>query len=566
MSEKKDKTVPETKPVEETAPGKTDAKGAEEALDRFLSRENESGIKSKQPSPKRNLIVILVAAAVVAALTGVIIFLNNKPETKSTPSEDLYTEAWTIATVDEAGLHTVTVPTDAAGEPQKNGSGTLIDYVPARISGIHVENADGSFTIEAHTHEGEATEYTIKGYEGLPLEPGIPDDVANDAAALQFQTIAGVGKNPADFGLEEPRATVWVSYTDGTSARINVGSEAPSSAGVYLSFGDAGTVYLVDSEAVDSFFYRPADFISLEVTDAADSVENAAFRRITLKGSRYPQPIVLEPNTDQAVNYYYQMTSPNRMFTDAVMSGDIAGSIRDIRAENVIAVNDGSEDAETFLSHFGLNGEGYAEVTAEYPDATIRLRASAPDGEGYVYLVNLDDPKIGKRVVYQIQIGAVSWASASLDRLTPDTILSVSRTAIGNITASADGKTYSIDVDTRTQTVETDTGDTEEVTTTEAYYNDKLLGDDSFTILQQNLSGMPNDGPAADADGTALLEIRYTYTTGRAPDVLRITDVGTKEAAVTLNGSPVGTTPMSYVSTLIENLHDIDAGSVPKSL
>lgn len=567
MSKLNDNTTPgipdQTEEISVKASNDADA-----ALDSFLSRESTPQKPKKPVNRKfnRNMIILLAAVIVIAVLTGVIITLNNQPYPQST--EDLYVEAFTIASLDEVGQHEVIVPTNSGGDPQQNGSGTLIDYVPSLIESIRVENSGGSFTVLSHTHEGEATEYMLKGFESFSLQTGVADAVANDASNLLFLTIAGVGKDLSAFGLDTPRATVSVTFTDGTSARILVGNEAAASAGTYVAFGNRDAVYLVADDAVDAFFYTPADFISLAITDSPDTTDNAAFKRIAISGSHYPGTIVLEPNTDTAVNYYYRTTQPREMFADAVMSADIAGSIRGLYAENVVAVNADGSDTASFLAPYGLSGSGYAEVIAEYPDTTIRLRASAPDSEGYVNLVNLNDPVTGGKVIYQIQIGAVSWASASVDALIPDTVLSVSRTAIGNITLTADGKTYSIDVDTKTQEVTNTDGDTEEVTTTEAYLDDKRLGEDSFLILYQNLSQLPNKG-LVDSDSplnTKLLEIRYTYTTGRSADTLVLYDDGSGNIPVALNGVIIGSTPRSYANALIGNLSDIASGKLPESL
>ena len=541
---------------------------AQEALESFLDRESTPKRRRKASDNRfnRNMIILLSAVIAVAVLIGVIIFLNNRPYPQGTSDEDIYKEAWTIATVDEAGMHTVDVPVDENGDPRQNGMGTLIDYSPSGINAIHVSNADGAFTILAHTHSGEATEYLLEGYTDFPLQIGMPDNVANDAGNLSFTTVAGIGKNLADYGLDAPRATVNISFNDGTSALILVGNEAAASAGTYLSFGGTNTVYLVENESVDSFFYSLTDFISLTVTDSPDTTDNAQFKRATIRGSHYPEPIVLEPNTDTAVNYYYRITSPRAMFADAVMSNDIAGSIRDLYAEEVAAVNAGAMDTASFLSSYGLGSDCYAEITADYPDAAIRLRASAPDSGGYVYLANVNDPKIGGNVIYRIQVGAVSWASASLDALIPDTVLSVSRTALTNITLTSGGKTYSIDVDTRTQTVENENGDAEEVVTSEAYYDNKLISDEVFTLLLQNLNGMPNTGSVTAAAGAKLLEIRYTYSTGRAADVVTVYSGDEKNVPVAVNGIIVGSTKKTYANALITNMSDIAAGKMAVSL
>lgn len=552
----------------QTAPVKTDAEkdsAGNKALDSFLGRESASaGKKAPMDKKRRNILILAVSAGVIALLIGLIIFLNHTP--KPAEEENLYTEAWTIATVDEAGMHSVEVPTDSNGQPRQNGSGTLIDYTPSNISAIRVQNASGAFTIHAATENGQATVYRLEGYEGLPLQTGKPDDVANDAADLHFATIASTDRALSEFGLQEPRATVTVTYTDGTSAVVRVGDEAAAQAGTYISFGSANNVYLVNSDAVDSFFYKPVDFISREITAGATSADEAAFRRITLTGSHYPQKIVLEPNDDSAINYQYRIMQPFAGFADAVMSADIAGCVRDLFAEEVVAVNVTAADAATFLAPYGLGKEAYADVVAEYPDVTLHLRASAPDGEGNVYLVNAGDPVTGNRVVYRIQIGALGWASASVDRLAADTVLSVSRTAVDSLTLTAGDKTVDIDVDTRTQDVTTSDGTVEQITTTEAYYNDKLLDDESFTILLQNLTGMKNAGKTDAAASDKLLEIRYTYTTGRAADTVTVYQSSGKSCPVALNGAVIGSVSKTYADALVGNINDIIAGRIPTSL
>ena len=565
MSNPEEKNLPlneETKtPADEES--KSPAAEENEALDSFLSRE--SAPKKASPSAGsrrgRTIATLMIISGAVLVLVGMIFLLRRTPQ-KASDDEDIPLEAWYIATVDEAGMHVVEVPTDGEGNPSQNGYGTLIEYDPFRISQIRVENTDASFTIHAHTDAGEHAEYRLEGYKSFSLQTGIPDNVANDVIDLHFLTIAGVGKNPADYGLSSPRARVSVTYTDGTSASISVGDDAPAGAGTYISFGNGDSVFLVNSESVDSFFYKPTDFISCEVSPSADSTGNAAFSRITLSGSRYPQKIVLEPNTDEAVDYDTCVTAPAAGFADAVLSAEISGSIRGLTAESVFAVNADGTDTATFLAAYQLDENCQAEVTAVYPDATLHLRAGSADSDSNVCLVNMDDP----RVIYKIPIDKVRWASTSLDQLTPDTILRVRRTSISNITLISGEQKLSVDVDTRTQTVDTTDGGTEEVTTTEAYVDDKLLGDNSFTILLQNLTEMKNDGKTDAPADAALLEIRYTYTTGRTPDTIVIYESDSLSCAVALNGSVIGSIAKSYARSLVSNVSDVIAGKVPSSL
>lgn len=562
----KEKTTP--LPEESAAPADTAASGADEsideALDSFLSREQKPGRKPKKKKTTRSLIILIAAVIVVAGLITAVVLINNAPYPEST--EDDYTPARIVATVDEAGVHTVQVPTEADGKPVQNGEGSLLAYTPADLQEVRVTHADGQkFTLEIGEKSDGTTVYNLIGYDSYPLQTGAPDAVANDAANLSFSTIASVGGDPADFGLDAPRATVRVKYTDSSMSVIYVGDEAPASAGAYIAFGDTDTVYLVADDAIDSFLYTVNDLISLVITDAAESVMNADLIDVTISGDHYPEPIVMEANPDSAVNYSYQLTAPHAIYAAATESADIAGAIRGLYAEEIAGVCPPDGDLDAFLADYGLSGS-YAEIIAKYPDATIRLRCSAPDAEGNVCLVRGGEQYPGERIVYRIQLGAVAWANTSYEALAADTVLNVSKEALSGVEIGAEGKKYAITVTTRTQTVDTTDGESEEVTTTEASYDDKMIDADGFTILYQNLAALPNSFEDLPAGDKLMFTIRYSYSTGRADDVIRVYDNGTNTCPVALNGTLVGSTGKAYVNSLIANIKDIAAGKLPESI
>lgn len=74
------------------------------------------------------------------------------------------------------------------------------------------------------------------------------------------------GSKLADYGLDKPRDTVTVTYTDKTKAIIYVGDDAPQNAGTYIKFGSNDTVYLVAKDSVSAFDYGLTDLIVLQST------------------------------------------------------------------------------------------------------------------------------------------------------------------------------------------------------------------------------------------------------------------------------------------------------------
>lgn len=526
----------------------------DDALDSFLSRDNASDKGEKPPKKKklsRGSIALIIAIAAVAALIITVVVIANRPVDPIEDEELPSVPAELATTVDEKGEHHVEVATDEEGEIKQNGYGELVSYEPKQITKIEVENTAGSFTVNASTPQGEATVYTVTGFEGYELQTGMADAVANDAARLSFTTIAAVGGNLSDFGLESPRALVKVTYNDNTAATIRVGNEADGGAGTYVTLGNTDDVFLVANDSVDSFLYSVLDLISREITPAAQSVEDSEYSVIELSGTRYPDPIALAPNTDDAFKNYSRMTAPHEMFVDNYESNDITGSIRDLSAESVVCVNPSSGQ----LSSFGV-AEPYASVHAVYPDVEINLSCSGPTDDG---LVNLYSPDKG--IIYTIRLDKLGWANTDFEQLLPKTVIQLNKSAVSGMIVSAGGKRYEFSISTTVETV-----DDVEVTSTKATMNGKKLPEDGFNIFFQNFNGMKNLGMAEDSGTNAVYEARISYSNGRADDTVTVFDVGSNICPVVMNGTIIGSVSKSHVNGMKQDLSDLESGKIPVNL
>ena len=567
-SKKKKKTAPaaETKKMTDTEKEaeavSKDYQGDknEEALESFLNRPQESDKKNDEPPAKRKLgrgaVALIIAIVAVAALIITVVVVLNRPVTPI-DEEDIPDKPVQMETiVDEKGEHHVEIATDEEGEIEQNGYGELISYIPAQITKIEVENTAGSFAVNAKTPEGEHTIYTITGFEGYDLRAGMADSVANDAASLSFTEVAAVGANPADFGLDKPRATVRVSYSDKTSAVFRVGNEADGSAGTYVALGDSNDVFLVENEAVDSFLFNVLDMISYEITPKSENVEDDSFSTIEISGSRYPDKITLVPNTDEAINADYRLTSPREMFADSYEGNDISGSIRDLYAESVVCVN----PSEKQLGDFGVKAP-YAKVHAVFPDIEITLCCSAPGEDGMVNLYHPD-----KGIIYTIQHDKLGWAKTNLDQLLPKTIIELNTSMIDGITVTSDGKTYDVDVDHKTATSTDANGESVESDVIEAKLDGKEIPEDSVMVFFQNFNVMNNLGLVNESGSNIIYQWKVSYTNGRDDDTISIYDNGGKSCPVALNGTIIGTVSKSHAAALQQDILNIAAGKAPKSL
>ena len=161
------------------------------------------------------LIIVCAAALILAGLMCLLIFLPKGDGSSSGAAT--YDEGVKMSvTTDKDGVHQAQIQTNDKGEIDNNSYGTLMDYIPAKISKIHLENKKGTLDIKSYTPTDKngktsATQYTIVGYEDFDLQGGIADNIANNAASIDFTKVMTLdGSKLADYGLDKPRDTVTV--------------------------------------------------------------------------------------------------------------------------------------------------------------------------------------------------------------------------------------------------------------------------------------------------------------------------------------------------------------------
>mgnify|MGYP001144500620 FL=1 len=399
------------------------------------------------------LIIVCAAALILAGLMCLLIFLPKGDGSSSGAAT--YDEGVKMSvTTDKDGVHQAQIQTNDKGEIDNNSYGTLMDYIPAKISKIHLENKKGTLDIKSYTPTDKngktsATQYTIVGYEDFDLQGGIADNIANNAASIDFTKVMTLdGSKLADYGLDKPRDTVTVTYTDKTKAIIYVGDDAPQNAGTYIKFGSNDTVYLVAKDSVSAFDYGLTDLISLTINDAASDNDNSQASSIEISGSNFSNTITLKPNSDNKNSASYVMTSPVECYANEKESSLVAGGIRGLYALTVKMVNPSSSQ----LSSVGLSNP-YAKLKAVYPDTTVSLRASKPDGDGNVCLM-----KEGGNIVYTISAEKVPWVKTSYDSLVNEYVLYPKMSALSEVSVNDGKNTYTFSLSTAQKTKTDDNG------------------------------------------------------------------------------------------------------------
>ena len=494
---------------------------------------------------KKGLIIAIAAAAVLTAAVLVLIFV---PKGDSEKSHELDMGVDMERSVDGNGLHQVEIKTDKNGNIENNSYGTLMEYYPANIREIHVENTKGTFDVESSTKGTEATVYAIKGLEDFDLQSGNPDAIANAAAKLTFTKVATLDKNKgAEFGFDKPRSTVTVSYEDDTRAVIIVGNDAPQQAGTYIKFGTGDAVFVTDTDTIAPFDYGVTDLISLTVNGAAESTENNEASSIKLAGSGFDKEIELVPNTNANYSASYEMTAPVSRLANEGESSIVAGGIRGLLASAVKMVNPSDKQ----LAELGL-AEPYATLTAEYPDTTVELSASKPDADGNVNLM-----AAGKKVVYVISTEKVAWAATSYEKLCGEYACSPKMAKLTGMSVKAGGKTYDFTLKTKETLTTDDQGSETKSTVTTVTYGGKEVELGSFTAFYNNVALIELSDPKTDSkSGKEALAVTYTFEDGSSDEVV-FADAGTDSYIVTFNGENAGHSAKGDVTRAVKSIAEV---------
>jgi hypothetical protein len=528
-------------------------------LDKFETPEETKTGKKKKKGHIKALIISLIGAVVLVGIVCLLVFLP----TGDSESELSGDEASITTKTDSNNIWQAQVKTDSNGKIKENGSGDLLEYVPADISKIQVEYKNGSYTVTSYTptttetdpETGEettttdTTEYTLVGYEDFDLQSGIPDEVASACSALSFNTVieADAKDNLADYGLDNPRSVATVTYSDKKKAVIYVGDDAPQGVGTYIKFGSSDAVYLVDSDSVEALLYKLNDFISLTINDSASSTDDSDFKYLNLTGSAYGKKITMKLNSySDSIANSYVLTAPQECYADDSEASNVAGAIRGLYADSVACVNPTASQ----LKKYGLSGE-YAHVYAKYPDTTVNLLASKPDSEGYCYLM-----KKGGKIIYKIASDSIPWVTTSYDNLVSSYVLDPQYSGLAGVDVTCNSKTYNFDVTTTVTTTTDDDGSTTSSTTTTVKYNNEELTQAYFEIFYRNMSLLTkSDTVASTPKGKALYTVKYTYSDKKkSADTVSFYKGSGNQYIVTLNSKAVGHIYSSYVDKLIEQV------------
>lgn len=442
--------------------------------------------------------------------------------------------------------------TDAKGKGEKDVF-YLLEHDIDEVSHISVKNEKGA--------------YEVKQEEGGFMISDIPAELVNTEYLQLLLDEAGriavqekVSDDPDDlsvYGLDKPKATVDIDYTDNTKAQLLLGQEEPLSDGVYIRLSGDDSVYLMPRSHTIRFTMPVENFIQYEITPTRklDSAL-AVVRDADFGGTALTEPIVIrwvdEKNKAQmreAASFgvsTHLIRSPGLHELDQAAGNEIFQSMLGIVSEGIVDYNC---DDET------LAGYGFDRpyLTADF---TIINGKDAGPEEYHLKLVKRDDGSLimtcnDNRVIYKIL--DVAFTKVSYEKLVMRWFLTPFITDLAKMTVTTP--------QSRMEFIFRGDNNRDLAVSLDG----KKLDIEEFRSYYRLVTSACNDGnPRTDAKPKSgpVFTVEYAYKDTKKPDdVMKIYEKDDRSVLVEVNGVIEFTMKKSYLERVLQAEKSIKGGT-----
>jgi len=386
---------------------------------------------SEKSGGKKRIISIIAAVLAVAVLAGgtfaVVKLIPEKEDSENTSSvntiEVLNTES------DEYDKVTVTNPN---GKFEFNAKKEKVET-----------SSDSSSSSE--TEPEYNTVWTAKGVDASKTD--------SDAISTMISGIEQISaskeitqKTAEECGLTKPIYKVDVESQKYGNFSVLFGKDSPDNTGTYLKLSNKDNIYLVDSSVSAGYnfllldFAESSSFEAMEITDKMKEYTTdgklISFDKLTLSGKNFDDTVVVEQNTNAAIEQYvpFIVTAPTNQIAD--------------NTDAILALFSEGLTVEGAYS-FDVSASELKKVGLDKPDIVVEIVVA---GSRRTYKFSRVDESYfavitdGSKIIKKVAAESVAFADYNTQSLYSSWVFLRSINDISNITFEAEGKTYSFDI------------------------------------------------------------------------------------------------------------------------
>ena len=163
---------------------------------------------------------------------------------------------------------------------------TLIEKGGEELEMIRLENSNGrlTFMLSRAEAEGDESEWRLEEMPGLTLDSGAVSGLAGSFSALKAENKLEAAEELSAYGLSPGMVTGTGFYSDGSQARLTLGSQTPDNKYYYALLNDSADIYLISRTVGERFFYGPDDVMDTALPDVTS--EELRFLHVSAGGRR----------------------------------------------------------------------------------------------------------------------------------------------------------------------------------------------------------------------------------------------------------------------------------------
>ncbi len=497
----------------------------------------------------RTLIILIVCVAVLGAGTILVFMLPEGEASDETSSQDA------ILIYDKSDL----IPEQITIK-NESGEFTLFgfdytDYTAsstssdASTSSTADEYSDSESTEESTEEESENelnVIYTMQEYPNEALSNDVTDELAEQCCYVTaLKVVDKSGERYDEYGLDEPRATASIVFSDGSEETLYFGNDAPDNKGIYFYSERSKNVYLVQEDTVNMFFTDILDMFPKVLSTSMTTDE--IVESVNISGTFADYEITIGPTDNIANNSTYIIEAPYRELCSYDALSSFGSVIFGMTAETVIAV----EVSEDELSEYGLD-EPYMdiEVVGDIGNSA-HILVSEQDENGSFYIM-----KYGATIVYQMSVDDVTWYNLTYRDFLDESVINPNMDYITEIDISTEDESYRYDF-IRTTTLN---DNYEEIVNTEVQYNNEEVLYTNISLFVNNVASITRGSelPESIDDCTEIFSITYTFEDEdndiTMSDTMKLYKTSDDLIIVVLNDITEGYTDAEYVQKVIDQL------------
>ena len=448
------------------------------------------------------------------------------------------------------------------------------------VKTVDVSNAEGSFQItysivdkvqqNSVTGEDETVKaigWDVAGYDKVAFDSDTLQYLVGDLLKVIYtgvytpdaSSVNGEGVvYRSECGLDNPQATLTVTFNDGKAYTIYIGNEIPTKGAYYLMQEGDNAIYISQESDVSYFLRGVTYYVSSQIVPVFDQKKIAdeyfadgtlsRFDKITVSGSAYNKPLVFEmaDSSQIAVPTDYRMTSPEARAADTEKIASLLAPLANGLQGNQCLVMQAT-DADR--KSYGLD-RPVCRVSYEIEGKTYVITVGKEVENGY-YAVGYS----GSDSIFKAASSSVSFAFRTAEDYRSALLYVTDITDVSSMEVAAVNESGELITETFTlhhmTSQTTSGGTTNSLTVSDAKGN--MINEGDFRefykgVISMTASQFVEDGKQAD---TPRLTVTLHYNDSAKTDVIRLSEYSGRRYFYTLNGKGDAVVLASTVETVL---------------